>query len=340
MLSARLVPVQCVEGTFYCCGENGMKCAVLATAAIAVLLAGCNGHSDREVQGYVEGDFVRISLPASGIVENVLVKRGDHVVKGTVLFTLDSEREKAALDKARSELDVAEAQLSNLQATVRNDEISALEAEIKELKAQLAYTSKSYRRKFGLSRAGAASLDEVERLRSEEQVIKAKILAAESRLRLGQQSIGRDGEIEAAQKILKYRLAAVRGAEADLALRQAMVPADAVVNDIIYRPGETVAGGQAVLELLPPQNVKARFFLSPEQIGWVAENPEITLQCEGCGNGISAKVSYVASEASYRPPVLYSRNQSERLVFLAEAVPLNSVGLLRPGQPLKVVFQK
>lgn len=317
-----------------------MKCAILAAVVIAVLLAGCNGHSDREVQGYVEGDFVRISLPASGVVESVSVKRGDHVARGAVLFTLDSEREQAALDKARSELDVAEAQLSNLQAAVRNDEISALEAEIKELKAQLVYTSTSYRRKFGLSRAGAASIDEVERLRSEEQAIKAKILAAESRLRLGQQSIGRDGEIEAAQKTLKYRLAAVRGAEADLALRQAVAPADAVVNDIIYRPGETVTGGQAVLELLPPQNVKARFFLSPGQIGWVAENPEITLQCEGCGKGVSARVSYVASEASYRPPVLYSRNQSERLVFLTEAVPLNSVELLRPGQPLKVVFPK
>ena len=179
--------------------ENSMKCAVLASAVIASLLTGCYGRSDTEVQGYVEGDFVRVSLPASGIVETLSVSRGSHVKVGEVLFTLDSNREKAALDKARSELEAASAEVSNLLSAERNDEIEALQSGIAELKAQLAYTAASYRRKFNLSRSGAASMDEVERLRSEESATRAKIRASESRLRLAQLSIGREGEIEAAQ---------------------------------------------------------------------------------------------------------------------------------------------
>ncbi|WP_022656509.1 HlyD family efflux transporter periplasmic adaptor subunit [uncultured Desulfovibrio sp.] len=317
-----------------------MKCAVVASAVLVSLLAGCYGRSDAEVQGYVEGDFVRVSLPASGIVETVTVSRGSHVKKGEVLFTLDSNREKAALDKARFELEAARAEVSNLLSAVRNDEIEALQSGIAELKAQLAYTAASYRRKLTLSRSGAASMDEVERLRSEESATRAKIRASESRLHLAQLSIGREGEIEAAQKMLQFRQAAVREAEANLALRHAVAPDDALVSNIIYRPGETVTNGQAVLELLPPQNVKARFFLSPKQVGWVTANPEILLRCENCGEGIAAKVVYVAPEASYRPPILYSRNQSEKLVFMAEAVPHASTELLHPGLPLTVVFSK
>ena len=317
-----------------------MKCAVVASAVIAILLAGCHGSSDTEVQGYVEGDFVRVSLPASGIVETVSVARGSHVKQGEVLFTLDSNREKAALDKVRSEFEAARAEVFNLLSAERNDEIEALQSGIAELKAQLAYTTASYRRKLDLSRSGAASMDEVERLRSEESATRAKIRANESRLRLAQLSIGREGEIEAAQKMLKYREAAVREAEANLALRQAVAPADAVVNDIIYRPGETIASGQSVVELLPPGNIKARFFLSPTQVGWTSTEPEILLQCEGCGKGISARVSFVSSEAAYRPPVLYSRNESSKLAFMVEAVPLASVDLLRPGLPVTGVFHK
>ena len=67
---------------------------------------------------------------------------------------------------------------------------------------------------------------------------------------------------------------------------------------------------------------------------------EVLLQCVGCGEGIEARVSYIAPRASYRPPILYSRNQSEKLVFLVEAIPQSSVERLHPGQPLTVVFPR
>lgn len=319
---------------------NAMKSAFLTAAVVLMMLSGCDGRSEREVQGYVEGDFVRISLPSSGVVESVRVNRGDRVSKGDLLFTLDSEREASALSMAEAELAVAEAELDNLRASGRSDEIRVLEAEINELKAHLAYASASHRRKRGLSREGGASVDEVDRLQSEEQITRAKIRAAESRLRLAQNSIGRDGEIEAARQTREYRSAAMREAAAKLALRRAVAPADAVVNDVIYRPGETVSAGQTVVELLPPENVKVRFFLSPEQVGWVAAESEVLLQCVGCGEGIEARVSYIAPRASYRPPILYSRNQSEKLVFLVEAIPQSSVERLHPGQPLTVVFPR
>lgn len=315
-----------------------LKRTRLAAVLIAAVLAGCHGHPENEVQGYVEGDFVRISLPQSGIVETVTVKRGDAAPHGRVLFTLDSARETAALEKARAELAVAQAELSNLTATERDAEIEAMASEVNELKATLAYTMAAHQRHFKLSRTGATPVDDADRLKSEELAIKAKIQAAESRLQLARQSIGRDDEIQAARKTVSAREAAVREAEANLALRQAVSPADAVVNDVIYRPGETVAAGQAVVELLPPENIKARFYLSAKQVGWAKTDPQITLKCETCGDGIPARVSFVSPEAAYRPPILYSRNQSEKLAFLVEASPQSAAPQLRPGQPVTVVF--
>ena len=287
-----------------------MKRRMLAYALVTFLLGGCSGQPENEIQGYIEGDFVRVSLPESGIVETVLVKRGEHVNKERVLFTLDSERARAALEKAQSELAVAKAESADLKDMGRSAEISALEFEIHALQANLDYTMTAHKRHSRLSKTGATPIEDADRLKSEELGTRAKIRAAESRLQLARQSTGREGEIEAAQERVKAREAAVREAEAHLALRQAVAPAGAVVNDILYRPGETVANGQAVVELLPPGNIKARFYLSSEQVGWAITNPTVTLQCKGCGSGLLASVSFISSEASFRTPILYSRDQS------------------------------
>ena len=317
-----------------------MKSFVVLSVLTVSILSGCHSSNENEIQGYIEGDFVRVSLPESGIIETLTVSRGETVQTGKILFTLDAGREQAALEKAKSELTVAENELENLKASERSEEIKALEADVQELKANLAYTSKDYHRQYNLSKTGAVSLNDVDKVYSEKLALEAKIRATESRLKLARLSIGRDEEILSAQHTIKVREASVRQAQADLALRTAIAPENAVVTDIIFRPGETVPGGQAVVELLPSQNIKARFYLSPQQISLLQTKSGIALRCEGSEKEIPAKISYISPEASYRPPVLYSRDQSEKLAFLVEAVPLEHSTPLHPGQPVTVVFSK
>jgi HlyD family secretion protein len=91
-----------------------------------------------------------------------------------------------------------------------------------------------------------------------------------------------------------------------------------------------------VVELLPPANVKLRFFVPEPLLGALAIGDQVAFACDGCPEGLGARVSFVAPEAEYTPPVIYSREAREKLVFLVEAVPDAAAARLHPGQPVDV----
>ena len=94
-----------------------------------------------------------------------------------------------------------------------------------------------------------------------------------------------------------------------------------------------------MLALLPPTARKARFFVAEPERGALAVGQGVTLRCDGCGAPISARISHLATQAEYTPPVIYSNAQRARLVFRVEATPVAAADALRlhPGQPLDVL---
>jgi HlyD family secretion protein len=131
--------------------------------------------------------------------------------------------------------------------------------------------------------------------------------------------------------------AVLAGSQWRLAQTQARSPQAAQVADTYYREGEWVAAGQPVLSLLPDGRVKARFFVPEAEIASVAPGLAVTLHCDGCGPPIPARVSVIATEPEFTPPVIYSNAERARLVFRVEARPSPADGVrLRPGQPLDV----
>ena len=123
-----------------------------------------------------------------------------------------------------------------------------------------------------------------------------------------------------------------------LAQRRAEAPADASVEDVLLRAGEFAASGQPVVSLLPPANLLIRFYLGPKEVGRLAPGQALALSCEGCPGDLKARVSFIARDASYAPPVIYSREQRDKLVFLVEARPLAAADRLHPGQPVSLIL--
>ena len=114
-------------------------------------------------------------------------------------------------------------------------------------------------------------------------------------------------------------------------------PRSALVQDTFFVEGEWVAAGRPVASLLPPGNVKARFYVPETVLGSLAVGRDVELRCDGCPAPVAAKVSYISSQAEYTPPVLYSKESRGKLLYLVEARPDPAEGLkLRPGQPLDV----
>jgi HlyD family secretion protein len=113
-----------------------------------------------------------------------------------------------------------------------------------------------------------------------------------------------------------------------------------LVVDTLYREGEWVPAGRPVVRLLPPQNVKVRFFVPESVVGAIQPGRKVLLHCDGCAAEVPAAVSFIADAPEYTPPVIYSNQTRAKLVFMVEARPAaQSAAALRPGQPVTVTLQ-
>ncbi len=119
--------------------------------------------------------------------------------------------------------------------------------------------------------------------------------------------------------------------------KQQFAPANAFVQDTLYRQGEWVAAGNPVVVLLPPGNLKARFFVPQEMLPRIKAGESVSVTFDGAAKSYSATVNYISTQAEFTPPVLYNRENRAKLVFMIEAKfsPADAPEL-RPGQPVDV----
>lgn len=122
-----------------------------------------------------------------------------------------------------------------------------------------------------------------------------------------------------------------------LARRRAVAPADGVIQQVYFRPGETVQPGRPVVALLPPGNFKIRFFAPESVLPTVKYGEVVAVSCDGCEPNLTAKVSFIARSAEYTPPVIYSLEERAKLVFMIEARP-DQPEKFRVGQPITVTL--
>jgi HlyD family secretion protein len=128
-------------------------------------------------------------------------------------------------------------------------------------------------------------------------------------------------------------------AKTRLERRNAFSPSEATVEQIYYRPGETVPAGRPVVALLPPGNLKIRFFAPQAILPEIKYGDVVGVTCDGCEKGLTAKVSFISRSAEFTPPVIYSLEERAKLVFLIEARP-ERPEKFRVGQPVTVTLSQ
>lgn len=140
-----------------------------------------------------------------------------------------------------------------------------------------------------------------------------------------------------AEAALRQARANLDWSQTRLARRNGFSPSDGIVQQIYFRPGETAPPGRPVLSLLPPGNLKIRFFAPETLLAGIGYGETVSLGCDGCAEGLTATVTFIASSAEYTPPVIYSREERAKLVYLIEARP-SEPGKFRVGQPVTVTL--
>jgi HlyD family secretion protein len=312
---------------------------LLLPLALATL-AGCQKPAGDSLQGYVEGEFVLLASPYAGQLQKLHVRRGDRVEAGKPVFALEQEAERAARLEAEEKLKTARARLDNLAAAKRPDEIQALRAELTQARATRDLSASQLDQQRKLLKEGFTSQARYdEALRSLERDA-ARVKEAEAQLRNALQPVGRDDERKAAEGDVAAAQASLAQAAWRLDQKSVAAPLAALVQDTYFVEGEWVPAGRPVASLLPPGNVKLRFYVPETILGAIQPGREIEAGCDGCPQPIAARVSYISSQAEYTPPVLYTREQRSKLMYLIEARPdpARAAGL-RPGQPVDIRFK-
>lgn len=305
-----------------------------AVLLLALLLLGCGGAEERWLQGYAEGEYLRLGAPEAGWLENVAVERGQQVRAGEPLFTLEAGRQRAAVRAAEAELARTRAELADLRYGQRPEEIARIEASLAEAKAAAVYAAQDLARQERLTRRDVAAEARLDQARAAADEARARVAAMEAELATARLPARAD-RIEAASAAVAHAEATLAQAEWELEQRTVRAPADALVEDRLRRSGEWVGAGGIVVSLLPPGAVKVRFFVPQPLIAGIEVGAEVGLRCDGCPDGLTGRVRYIAPEAEYTPPVIYSVGSREKLVFLVEAWPDPGVSL-HPGQPVDV----
>jgi len=310
----------------------------LGAAAIALALAACS-KPEPPLQGYVEGEYVRVAAPFAGTLVALAAERGRQVEVGAPLFVLESESEDAAKREAEQNVRKAEAQAENLRKGPRQSEVATSKAQLLQAETTAAFSEKEWRRQLDLVARGfvsrsAADSAKTARDRDHDKVVELRNALATV------ESGSRPDEIRAAEA--EAAAAKQSLAQADWKLRQKSVASSVagVVVDTLFVRGEWVPAGAPVVSLLPPANVKARFFVPEAKLGAVKVGQGVKLACDGCGAPIDATVTFIAPQAEFTPPVIYSKDNRAKLVFLVEARPsAGEAPRLHPGQPVDVSLQ-
>jgi len=298
-------------------------------------LSACSHHNTHYL-GYIEGRYVYLSSPVSGTLVQLAVQKGQTVQANQLAFQLDPQPELSQLQNGQAQLKSAQQELENLKVGERATILKRLEALVSQARANLIFSKKMFERNGELVKTGAIGKAAFDQSRAQYESDEQKLKESEANLA--------EGKLGARTNLIAAQEAKVQAAEAQVNQYQWMESQKTVrfeeagfVQDTLFRLNEFVPAGKPVIQFLPPENRILIFFVPEKEISQLLLGEKISFTCDGCEKNISATINYISSQAEYTPPVIYSENTRDKLVYWIEAQIDPSVVLkMHPGEPVEV----
>jgi HlyD family secretion protein len=300
--------------------------AVLIAAAVLAWYFLRGPRQERQLSGYIEGDSLFLAAPVAGTVGSLTAQEGDRVAAGAQLFTIDPATLSAQGEQARAQVLSARTQIATAAANAQQADAEANAA-----------AADADRARRDLARLQSVKRDDPAAVASKDiDAAQATLREANARLAAARQTAAaRRSQIASAQA----QESQARGGEREVAIRVGQLappaPAAGRIEDVFYRPGEWVAANQPVVSLLPDDRIKIRFYVPEQQVARYRPGKTVRFACDSCASGLTAKISYVSPRPEFTPPVIFSRDSRDRLVFMVEAMPAKAANLM-PGLPVDV----
>ncbi|MBB5189310.1 HlyD family secretion protein [Silvimonas terrae] len=309
---------------------------LVLSPVLTLLLTACGEPASNAWQGYVEGEYVYVATSQAGRLDQLSVQRGQQVREGQPLFALEAQNEAAAQRQAQQQLRAALAQLADMRSGKRPPEISVTRAQLAAAQITAHNAQTQLDRDEIQFAAGGVSRQQLDDSRTSAQSAAAQVTQLKNQLQVDALP-GREQQINAQAAQVAAARATLEQASWKLDQKTVDATRSGLVFDTLYQPGEWVAAGNPVVRMLPPENIKVRFFVPEAEVGHLKTGQAVTIHCDGCEADIAARITFISSEVEYTPPVIYSNENRNKLVFLIEAHPnAKKAPALHPGQPVEV----
>jgi HlyD family secretion protein len=313
-----------------------MMSFLCALPLVAGLIGACGGP-DTLAAGYVEGEYVLLAPVATGELTEVAVRQGDRVAAGQIVARQERTDAEIALAEAEAARGQAEAELANLREGSRPEEIRVIEASLDSARVRLGEAERQAERQIKLATSGVVSEATLDQVVAERDMARTELAQFEAELAVARLP-AREGLVAAAESRLRGAEAAVRATAWQLEKRDLAAPRSGEIADVLRRAGEIAGPTEPVVSILPDGAVKLVVFVGEPAFAALAPGATLAVRCDGCPDDLTATVSYISDEPEFTPPVIYSVENRQKLVYRVEARPTNGARHLRPGQIVDVAL--
>ncbi|MCF3932810.1 HlyD family efflux transporter periplasmic adaptor subunit [Acuticoccus sp. M5D2P5] len=273
--------------------------------------------------GRIEAVEIDVAAKTGGRIEDILVDEGEDVAVGQVLARMDTATLRAQLREAQALLAQAKigVDTANEQVTQAEAEQRASEAVLKQREAELDIAKKTLDRVTQLVRRNTAPIAQQDEADATHQGATAIVAAAEAQVAATKAGItsAQSGVVMAKAKVDAAE-ATIERIEADLADAVLTSPREGRIQYLVARPGEVVASGATILNLVDLTDVYMTLFLPTSEAGRIAIGTEARIVLDAAPEYvIPATVTYVASVAQFTPKTVETEEEREKLTFRIKA---------------------
>jgi multidrug resistance efflux pump len=295
---------------------------VIAVSLIWYLLA--DRFTPYTQQARIQAYVVSVAAEASGRVTRVLVHNNQEVKAGDVLFEVDNEQYRIAVDRAQADLESTRRQIGASTAGIESALASLRAAVANEIKAR--QDSERLERLYR-DDEGTVSLRRLEVARATHEQAQSQVAAARAEVERAREQ---QGGHEADNAQLRSAGAALKKAELDLANTRVTARSGGVITDLRTEVGQFVAAGSPVMTLIGIRDVWVSADLTENNLGHLRPGTPVAIALDALPGevfeGRLRSIGYGVSVGQSTPPGSLPTVQ-------------NSRDWLRPAQRFPVIVE-
>jgi HlyD family secretion protein len=273
--------------------------------------------------GRIEATEIDIATKLPGRVQDVLVREGDFVSAGQTLahMQVDTLQAQSREAQAQHQQAINTDASAKAQIALRESDQRAAEAFVAQRQSELDAAKRRLARSEKLSKEGASSMQELDDDRARVKSAQAAVAAASAQVTAAAAAVtAARAQQTGAQSAIAAAQATIDRVQADIADADLKAPRAGRVQFRVAQPGEVLAAGGRVLNMVDLSDVYMTFFLPTQAAGRIALGQDVHIILDAAPQWvIPAKVTFVSSTAQFTPKTVETESEREKLMFRIRA---------------------